>query len=102
MIPVDGGRKIFSAARPPKQLVILHGYRHNDLSQKPTEGWWSAVPSFIKAPNPPTTSHSGLLPTPEGTGFSIPPIAAGIRSAMRSDRFLGGQDLGVFFQHPAR
>ena len=48
--PIDGGRKIFAAARQPKELAVLHGYRHNDLYQKPTEGWWSAVLVFINAP----------------------------------------------------
>jgi alpha-beta hydrolase superfamily lysophospholipase len=47
---VDGGREIFAAARQPKALVILHGYRHNDLYQRPSEAWWSPVLSFVSAP----------------------------------------------------
>jgi alpha-beta hydrolase superfamily lysophospholipase len=47
--PVEGGRKIFAAAQQPKKLAILHGYRHNDLYERPTEDWWSAVLSFLNA-----------------------------------------------------
>jgi hypothetical protein len=61
--PINGGRKIFAAARQPKELAVLHGYRHNDLYQKPTGGWWSAVIVFINAPAPLAkqgTSNSAL------------------------------------------
>lgn len=49
--PVEAGRKIFAAALQPKTLVILHGYRHNDLYQNPSDDWWSAVVLFLKNPN---------------------------------------------------
>ncbi len=70
--PVDGGRRIFAAGWQPKTLAILHGYRHNDLYQRPSEGWWLAVLSFIGAPNPPTTqgtSKFGLVTAPRISGF---------------------------------
>jgi len=47
--PIAGGREIFSAARQPKTLEILHGYKHNALYQSPTEDWWSSVLTFIGA-----------------------------------------------------
>ena len=49
--PVEGGRRIFAAALQPKTLVILHGYRHNDLYQDPSDSWWSAVLLFLTNPN---------------------------------------------------
>jgi dipeptidyl aminopeptidase/acylaminoacyl peptidase len=45
--PVDGARAIFAAAREPKALVILHGYRHNALYQNPREEWWNPVLGFV-------------------------------------------------------
>ena len=47
--PVNGGRKIFSAARQPKELVILHGFSHNSLYQHPSEDWWSKALAFMSA-----------------------------------------------------
>lgn len=47
--PVDGGRAIYAAAQQPKELVILHGYKHNALYQSPSEQWWEPVLVFIKA-----------------------------------------------------
>jgi alpha-beta hydrolase superfamily lysophospholipase len=46
--PVEGGKEILAAANQPKSMVILHGYRHNDLYQAPTEDWWSAVLGFMR------------------------------------------------------
>jgi alpha-beta hydrolase superfamily lysophospholipase len=48
--PVKGGREIFAAAYEPKSLTILHGFKHNALSQSPSEEWWFSVLSFIHAP----------------------------------------------------
>jgi alpha-beta hydrolase superfamily lysophospholipase len=62
--PVDGGREIFAAAGQPKELAILHGYRHNDLYQKPTESWWSAVLVFVNAPKPPATQGMSISACP--------------------------------------
>jgi len=50
VIPVDGGRAIYAAARQPKTLTILHGYKHNALYQQPSEEWWSSALGFVKAP----------------------------------------------------
>jgi len=72
--PIDGGRKIFAAARQPKELAVLHAYRHNDLYQKPTEGWWSAVLVFINAPTPLATqgtSNSTLPPHQKLVAFEL-------------------------------
>lgn len=46
--PVDDGRTIYLAAHEPKTLVILHGYAHNALYQRPSEQWWSAVLTFVQ------------------------------------------------------
>jgi uncharacterized protein len=49
--PVDGGRSIYAAAQQPKALIILHGYNHNALYQRPSEEWWSSVLAFMKSPS---------------------------------------------------
>lgn len=49
--PVADARKIFAAARQPKTLVILRGYKHNALYQSPSGEWWSAVLTFMHVPD---------------------------------------------------
>lgn len=60
--PIDGARKIFAAARQPKKLVLLHGYSHNALYQRPSEEWWSPVLAFIDTQAPLTTPPAHLVP----------------------------------------
>jgi alpha-beta hydrolase superfamily lysophospholipase len=55
--PVEAARKIFAAAQQPKALIILHGFRHNVPYQRPSQQWWSAVPGFISAPHPNSSSR---------------------------------------------
>jgi uncharacterized protein len=59
--PVEDGRAIFAAARQPKRLVILNGYSHNALYQRPSEEWWAGVLAFMSAtaPRAPVLTYKG-------------------------------------------
>ena len=46
--PVWMGQRIYQAAPEPKQLVILHGLRHNAAYRGPIEQWWAPVITFVK------------------------------------------------------
>jgi len=45
--PLWMGQSIYQAAPEPKQLVILHGLRHNAAYRGPIEEWWGPVIEFI-------------------------------------------------------
>lgn len=47
--PPAMGQRIFENAPEPKQLAVLHGFPHNALYRKPTEGWWTPVLQFLQA-----------------------------------------------------
>jgi hypothetical protein len=42
-------RAVYDAATVPKQMVVLHGYRHEDGHQRPTDEYWEPVVRFMKA-----------------------------------------------------
>ena len=46
--PIWMGERIYNAAPEPKQIVILHGLRHNAAYTGPTEQWWAPVIKFIE------------------------------------------------------
>ncbi len=50
--PARDGQAVFTAARQPKTLSIVHGFKHNALYQNPVEEWWAPVLSFAKVRNP--------------------------------------------------
>jgi fermentation-respiration switch protein FrsA (DUF1100 family) len=45
LIPLSQGQKLFDAAHPPKQFVLMKGYDHND--PYPPE-FYSALAKFLK------------------------------------------------------
>ena len=45
--PLWMGERIYQAAPQPKQLVILHGLRHNAAFKGPIEQWWAPAITFI-------------------------------------------------------
>ena len=47
-IPIAMGQEVFRAAPEPKQMVVLHGFKHNDLYRKPSEEWWTPVLQFLQ------------------------------------------------------
>jgi alpha-beta hydrolase superfamily lysophospholipase len=61
--PLEMGERIFRAAKDPKQMHVLHGFRHNDLYQNPTEAWWGSVLQFLEGENNPPTPAGNGLPT---------------------------------------
>ena len=47
LFPVSMARSVYDAATVPKQLVILHGYRHEDGHRRPTDDYWAPVIRFL-------------------------------------------------------
>jgi uncharacterized protein len=47
LFPVRMARAVFDAATVPKQMVVLHGYRHEDGHQRPTDDYWTPVIRFM-------------------------------------------------------
>lgn len=45
--PPAMGHRIFDSAPEPKQIAILHGFRHNALYLTPTDDWWAPVLRFV-------------------------------------------------------
>jgi len=48
VIPIAMGKRVFLAAPAPKQMIILHGTKHNALSQDPSGGWWTPVLKYMR------------------------------------------------------
>lgn len=46
--PIEMGMRIFQAAPQPKQIVVLHGFKHNALYRDPRLEWWASVLDFLK------------------------------------------------------
>lgn len=53
IIPVAQGRRLFDAAREPKQLRIVEGARHNDLSIVAGHAYFDSLAEFARASLPP-------------------------------------------------
>ena len=47
LFPVSMAKAVYDAATVPKQMVVLHGYRHEDGHQRPTEEYWAPVVRFV-------------------------------------------------------
>lgn len=47
LFPVSMAKAVFDAATVPKQMVVLHGYRHEDGHQRPTDDYWEPVIRFL-------------------------------------------------------
>jgi hypothetical protein len=48
LFPVSMAKAVYDAATVPKQMVVLHGYRHEDGHQRPTDDYWEPVVRFMK------------------------------------------------------
>ena len=46
LFPVSMARAVYDAATVPKQMVVLHGYRHEDGHLHPTDEYWEPVVRF--------------------------------------------------------
>lgn len=46
--PLWMGRRIFEAAPAPKQLMVVHGLRHNAAYKTSNEQWWGPVIQFVR------------------------------------------------------
>jgi uncharacterized protein len=49
LFPVSMAKAVFDAATVPKQMVVLHGYSHEDGHQRPTDDYWAPVVRFMTA-----------------------------------------------------
>jgi uncharacterized protein len=49
LFPVSMAKAVHDAATVPKQMVILHGYRHEDGHARPTDDYWAPVIRFLTA-----------------------------------------------------
>ena len=47
LFPVSMAKAVYDAATVPKQMVVLHGYRHEDGHQRPTDEYWAPVVRFM-------------------------------------------------------
>ena len=47
LFPVSMARAVYDAATVPKQMVVLHGYRHEDGHLHPTDEYWAPVVRFM-------------------------------------------------------
>ncbi len=50
LFPVSMAKAVYDAATVPKQMVVLHGYRHEDGHQRPTDEYWAPVVGFMTRP----------------------------------------------------
>jgi uncharacterized protein len=48
VIPIGMGKRVFLAAPLPKQMIILHGFKHNALLKEPSMGWWNPVLRYLR------------------------------------------------------
>jgi fermentation-respiration switch protein FrsA (DUF1100 family) len=54
LFPLSMAKAVYDAATVPKQMVVLHGYRHEDGHLRPTDEYWAPVVRFLA-----TGVHSG-------------------------------------------
>jgi uncharacterized protein len=50
LFPLSMAKAVFDAATVPKEMVVLHGYRHEDGHQHPTDDYWAPVVRFMTTP----------------------------------------------------
>ena len=48
LFPVSMAKAVFDAATVPKEMVVLHGYRHEDGHRRPTDDYWAPVVRFLQ------------------------------------------------------
>jgi alpha-beta hydrolase superfamily lysophospholipase len=47
LFPVSMAQAVYDAAKVPKRMVVLHGYKHEAGHQDPTEEYWAPVVRFL-------------------------------------------------------
>jgi uncharacterized protein len=48
LFPVSMAKAVFDAATVPKEMVVLHGYRHEAGHHEPTDDFWAPVVRFLR------------------------------------------------------
>ena len=72
LTPLEQGRRLYAAANPPKQIAVLHGFKHNGLRRDTSDDWWGPVLGFVGSPG---VSHAPRLPAAGGP-VPAPDLAA--------------------------
>jgi alpha-beta hydrolase superfamily lysophospholipase len=72
MTPIEEGREVFAAANSPKQMAVLHGFKHNGSRRHTSETWWAPVLAFVGSPG---VSAEPLQPI-QATVAAEDPLAA--------------------------
>jgi uncharacterized protein len=49
LFPLSMAKAVYDAATVPKQMVVLHGYKHEDGHLRPTDEYWAPVVRFMTA-----------------------------------------------------
>jgi alpha-beta hydrolase superfamily lysophospholipase len=49
LFPLNMAKAVYDAATVPKQMVVLHGYKHEDGHLRPTDEYWAPVVRFMTA-----------------------------------------------------
>ena len=49
LFPVSMAKAVYDAATVPRHMVVLHGYRHEDGHQRPTDDYWAPVVRFLQS-----------------------------------------------------
>ena len=72
MTPLEQGERLYAAAGQPKQLAVLHGFKHNGLRFHTSDAWWGPVLAFVRSPG---VSGAPLAPIPDTTAAAASPQA---------------------------
>ena len=76
MTPLEDAQKVYAAANQPKQMAVLHGFKHNGLRRHTSETWWAPVLAFVGSP--------GVSAAPPFVAQAEPPIAG--QSSLDAER----------------
>ena len=67
MTPLDQGERIYAAANSPRQMAVVHGFKHNGVRRHTSEAWWDPVLAFVRSSG---VSNTPLSPPPQGESAS--------------------------------
>ena len=69
MTPLEQGERVYAAAGQPKQLAVLHGFKHNGLRFHTSDAWWGPVLAFVRSPG---VSRAPLAPIVDPSAAASP------------------------------
>ncbi len=71
MTPLEQGERVYAAAGQPKQLAVVHGFKHNGLRFHTSDVWWGPVLAFVRSPG---VSAAPLAPIPAPPAVAASPL----------------------------